>query len=150
VLQSDFDEMESCSRRARRWRETTRWHLTDNLSDQEAHSMIIGAHVIVYSKDAMADRAFLRDILRLPSVDAGHGWLIFALPPAEVAVHPADQNDRHELYFMCDDLQAEISTLGEKGVSCSELQEAQWGSVTRIQLPGGGEVGLYQPNHPSA
>jgi catechol 2,3-dioxygenase-like lactoylglutathione lyase family enzyme len=112
--------------------------------------MIFGAHVIVYSKDATADRAFLRDILGFASVDAGHGWLIFALPPAEVAVHPAEDNDRHELYFMCDDLRAEISTLGKKGVRCSEVQEARWGSVTKIRLPGGSEVGLYQPKHPFA
>ncbi len=112
--------------------------------------MIFGAHVIVYSKDATADRAFLRDILGFASVDAGHGWLIFALPPAEVAVHPAEDTDRHELYFMCDDLRAEISALGEKGVRCSEVQEARWGSVTKIRLPGGSEVGLYQPKHPSA
>ena len=112
--------------------------------------MIFGAHVIVYSKHATADRAFLRDILGFASVDAGHGWLIFALPPAEVAVHPDEDNDRHELYFMCDDLRTEMSTLKEKGVQCSEVQEARWGSVTKIRLPGGSEVGLYQPRHPSA
>jgi hypothetical protein len=112
--------------------------------------MIFGAHLVFYSTDATADRAFIRDILGFPSVDAGHGWLIFALPPAEVAVHPAAENGRPELYFMCDDLRAQISTLRERGVSCSEVQEAQWGSVTRIRLPGGGEVGLYQPKHPSA
>jgi catechol 2,3-dioxygenase-like lactoylglutathione lyase family enzyme len=112
--------------------------------------MIFGAHVILYSKDAAADRAFLRDILGFSSVDAGHGWLIFALPPAEVAVHPAEDSDRHELYFMCDDLKAEMLKLGEKGVPCSEVQEARWGSITRIQLPGGSEVGLYQPKHPIA
>jgi len=112
--------------------------------------MIFGAHIIVYSRDATADRAFLREVLGLSSVDAGHGWLIFALPPAEVAVHPAEENDRHELYFMCDDLKAEISTLGEKGIPCSEVQEARWGSITHIRLPGGGEVGLYQPKHPMA
>jgi catechol 2,3-dioxygenase-like lactoylglutathione lyase family enzyme len=111
--------------------------------------MIFGAHLIVYSNDATADRAFLRDILGFPSVDAGHGWLIFALPPTEIAVHPAEENDRHELYFMCDDLRAEILTLAEKGVRCSEVQEARWGSVTKIRLPGGSEVGLYQPKHPS-
>src|SRR5215467_13658348 len=109
--------------------------------------MIFGAHVILYSKDAAADRAFLREVLGFPSVDAGHGWLVFALPPAEVAVHPAEDSDRHELYFMCEDLAAEISTLSEKGVRCSEVQEARWGSVTRIPLPGGSEVGLYQPKH---
>jgi catechol 2,3-dioxygenase-like lactoylglutathione lyase family enzyme len=112
--------------------------------------MIFGAHVILYSKDAEADRAFLREVLGFPSVDAGHGWLIFALPPGEVAVHPAEENDRPELYFMCDNLQAEISALGERGVSCSQVEEARWGSVTRIRLPGGGEVGLYQPKHPLA
>lgn len=112
--------------------------------------MIIGAHVIVYSKDSAADRAFLRDILGFKSVDAGHGWLIFALPPAEVAVHPAEENDRYELYFMCDDLEAEILALREKGVRCSEVEEARWGSLIKIRLPGGGEVGLYQPKHPTA
>jgi catechol 2,3-dioxygenase-like lactoylglutathione lyase family enzyme len=112
--------------------------------------MIFGAHVIVYSKDAAADRAFFRDVLGFSSVDAGHGWLIFALPPAEVAVHPADENEQHELYFMCDDLKAEIAALGEKGVRCSEVQEARWGSIAKIRLPGGGEVGLYQPKHPIA
>jgi catechol 2,3-dioxygenase-like lactoylglutathione lyase family enzyme len=112
--------------------------------------MIFGSHVIVYSKNAMADRAFVREVLGFTSVDAGHGWLIFALPPAEAAVHPAEEDLRHELYFMSDDLKAEISVLGEKGVRCSEVQEARWGSVTRNRLPGGGEVGLYQPKHPSA
>ena len=112
--------------------------------------MIFGAHVVVYSKNPTADRAFFREVLGTSFVDAGHGWLIFALPPAEVAVHPAEENDRHELYFMCDDLKAEISALGKKGVWCSEVQEARWGSITKIRLPGGGEVGLYQPKHPSA
>jgi catechol 2,3-dioxygenase-like lactoylglutathione lyase family enzyme len=112
--------------------------------------MIFGAHVIVYSKDAAADRAFLREVLGFSSVDAGHGWLIFALPPSEAAVHPAEENGRHELYLLCDDLKAEISALGEKGVQCSEVHEERWGSITRIQLPGGGVVGLYQPKHPTA
>jgi hypothetical protein len=112
--------------------------------------MIFGAHVIVYSKDATADRAFLRATLGLECVDAGHGWLIFALPPAEAAVHPAEADTRHELYFMCDDLNAEISHLRGKGVHCSEVQQARWGSVVKIQLPGGSEVGLYQPTHPLA
>jgi hypothetical protein len=112
--------------------------------------VIFGAHVIVDSKDPTADRGFLREVLGLSSVDAGRGWLIFALPPAEVAVHPAEENDRHELYFMCDDLKAEISTLGEKGVQCSDVQEARWGSITKIRLPSGSEVGLYQPKHPTA
>ena len=112
--------------------------------------MINGAHVIVYSKDAEADRAFFKDILGLSHVDAGHGWLIFALPPAEVACHPADKNDTHELYLMCDDLKAEIAALAEKGIECSEVQEPPWGILTRIQLPGGGQLGLYEPKHPTA
>lgn len=112
--------------------------------------MISGAHVIVYSEDAEADRAFFRDVLGFASVDASHGWLIFALPPAELAVHPAEDNNRHELYFLCDDLKAEIAALAEKGVRCSEVHEERWGSITRIQLPGGGKIGLYQPKHPTA
>ncbi len=112
--------------------------------------MISGAHVIVYSKNEEADRAFFRDVLRFPSVDAGHGWLIFALPPVEAAFHPADENGRHELYLMCDDLKAEMTALTKKDVVCSEVQEARWGSITKIRLPGGGEIGLYQPKHPTA
>jgi catechol 2,3-dioxygenase-like lactoylglutathione lyase family enzyme len=112
--------------------------------------MIFGAHTVVYSKDAEADRRFLRDVLGLVSVDAGRGWLIFALPPGELAVHPAEENGAHELYFMCDDLQAEIAALAEKGVHCTEVQEARWGSITKVGLPGGGAVGLYQPKHPLA
>jgi catechol 2,3-dioxygenase-like lactoylglutathione lyase family enzyme len=112
--------------------------------------MIFGAHVILYSKDAAADRAFFRDVLGFSYVDAGHGWLIFALPPAEAAVHPAENDTGHELYFMCDDLKAEIASLAAKGVNCSEVQEARWGSIAKIRLPGGGEVGLYQPKHPLA
>lgn len=112
--------------------------------------MIVGAHVIVYSRDAEADRAFFRDILGLKSVDAGRGWLIFALPPAEAAVHPSDANIAHELYLMCDDLKAEMASLAKKDVAFSEVHEARWGSIARIRLPGGREVGLYQPKHPTA
>jgi len=112
--------------------------------------MIFGAHVIIFSKDPTADRAFLREALGLSSVDAGHGWLIFALPPAEAAVHPAEQNGRHELYLMCDDLEAEIAALQAKGLACSKVHEERWGSITNIRLPGGGEIGLYQPKHPLA
>lgn len=111
--------------------------------------MIFGAHVIVYSRDAAADRAFFRDILGLPWVDAGHDWLIFALPPAEMAIHPTESDDSHELYLMCDDLGAEIATLQDKGVHLSAVEEARWGSVTMLDLPGGGRIGLYQPKHPS-
>jgi catechol 2,3-dioxygenase-like lactoylglutathione lyase family enzyme len=111
--------------------------------------MIFGAHIIVYSKDADADRAFLRDVLGFRPVDAGHGWLIFALPPSEAAVHPADENGRHELYLMCDDLSAEIAALEKKNVRCSEVHNERWGSIVKFQLPGGGELGLYQPKHPT-
>jgi len=112
--------------------------------------MIFGAHVILFSNDAFADRAFFRDVLGYPWVDAGHDWLIFALPPTELAVHPADEQGGHELYLMCDDLQAEMSALTSKGVQISDVEEAQWGSVTKISLPGGGTIGLYQPKHPTA
>jgi hypothetical protein len=111
--------------------------------------MIRGAHVIVYSKDADADRAFFRDVLRYESVDAGHGWLIFALPPAELAVHPSDENDTHELYFMCDDVHAFIAEMKKQSVPCTAVEELRWGSLTRLTLPGGGKIGVYQPKHPS-
>jgi hypothetical protein len=120
------------------------------LRQGRSRSMIFGAHVIVYSKDASADRAFFRDVLEYPSVDAGHDWLIFMLPPAELAVHPVNQDGGHELYLMCDDLHAEMETLLQKGIHCSEVEEARWGSVTKIGLPGGGHVGLYEPKHPTA
>ena len=110
--------------------------------------MINGAHVIVYSEDAEADRAFLRDVLGWSHVDAGHGWLIFALPPAEIAVHPDDTNDRHELYLMCDDLKATIAALEQKGVAFEPPTEARWGILSRLTLPGGGKLGIYQPKHP--
>ncbi len=109
--------------------------------------MISGAHVIVYSKDAEADRAFFRDVLGFRSVDAGHGWLIFALPPSEAAFHPAEANGSHELYLMCDDLEAEMKRLRGKGVECAPAHEERWGSLTSIPLPGGGKLGLYQPKH---
>jgi catechol 2,3-dioxygenase-like lactoylglutathione lyase family enzyme len=109
--------------------------------------MFNGAHVIIYSKDAEADRTFFKDVLGFSSVDAGHGWLIFALPPAELACHPADENGQHELYLMCEDLKTATSALKAKGIHFSETQELSWGRLTRIKLPGGGELGLYQPKH---
>jgi len=111
--------------------------------------MIYGAHVVIYSKDAEADRVFFRDVLGYPYVDAGHGWLIFALPPAEIAMHPSDENDGHELFLMCDDVQGLIRTMQSKGVDCTPVEEARWGSITRVRLPGGGRLGIYQPKHPS-
>jgi hypothetical protein len=111
---------------------------------------ITGAHVVLYSRDPEADREFLRGMLEFPFVDAGHGWLIFALPPAEVAVHPADENGRHELYLMCPDIRGLVESLTSKGVSCEPLTEARWGTITYLTLPGGGRLGIYQPQHPMA
>src|SRR3954466_535296 len=105
--------------------------------------MINGAHVIVYSTDAEADRAFFRDTLGYPHVDAGHGWLIFKLPPAEVAMHPADGEPGHELYLMCDNLEATMAELSAKGVEFTiAVTEERWGLRTAVRLPGGGELGL--------
>lgn len=112
--------------------------------------MITGAHVVVYSKDPEADRAFFRDVLKFPAVDAGLGWLIFAMPPAEAAFHPSEKNDLHELYFICDDLKATMESLVGQKVKCGPVQEVSWGSLTTIFLPGGGKIGLYQPKHPTA
>ena len=112
--------------------------------------MISGAHMIIYSADAAADRAFFRDVLGFPSVDAGHGWLIFALPPAEIAFHPAAENGNHEIYLMCDDVAATIETLEEQKVKCDPVADLGWGLLTHLSLPGGGRLGLYQPKHPMA
>jgi catechol 2,3-dioxygenase-like lactoylglutathione lyase family enzyme len=109
--------------------------------------MINGGHVIIYSRDAEADRAFFRDVLKLKYVDVHGGWLIFKLPPSELAVHPSDENDRHELYLMTDDLDLEIQALKKAGVGCDPVSQQSWGRATRIQLPGGGALGLYEPRH---
>jgi catechol 2,3-dioxygenase-like lactoylglutathione lyase family enzyme len=110
--------------------------------------MINGAHIVIYSTDAERDRALLRDVLGFPHVDAGHGWLIFGLPPAEAAIHPSDENDRHQLYLMCDDVDGEAARLRRLGVACSEIRTVGWGRVTEMRLPGGGSMGLYEPRHP--
>jgi hypothetical protein len=122
--------------------------------------MIIGAHVLIYSTNPEADRAFFRDVLQFPSIDIGHGWLIFALPPAEAAVHPSDgqfaqRHGGHDLpgallYLMCDDLPALIAELAAKKVRCTEVETEAWGIRTTIRMPSGGELGLYQPTHPTA
>jgi hypothetical protein len=109
--------------------------------------MINGAHVIVYSRNAEADKTFLKDVLGFSYVDVNKGWLIFKLPPAEVAVHPSDENDLHEFYLMTDDLDVEIKTLQRAGISCEPATQQGWGRSTRIKLPGGGTLGLYQPRH---
>jgi hypothetical protein len=110
--------------------------------------MLTGAHSIIYSSNAEADRAFLRDVLKLTSVDVGHGWLIFGLPPAEIAVHPSDKNDVHEFYLICEDVDAFVAEMGRHQVACQVVQELGWGLLTRITLPGGGKLGVYQPRHP--
>jgi catechol 2,3-dioxygenase-like lactoylglutathione lyase family enzyme len=122
--------------------------------------MITGAHILLYSKNPEADRAFFRDVLGLCAVDAGEGWLIFALPPSEAALHPCNGDSRQlhggrhllgaVLYFMCDDLHAFIEALSAKNVGCTPVEEAPWGIKTSIRLPSGGEIGLYQPRHPTA
>lgn len=121
-------------------------------------SGIIGAHVLLYSTNADADRAFVRDVLGFRYVDIGHGWLIFGMSPAELAVHPADEGDGAaghrmlgaHLYLMCADLKAFIKSLEAKNVACTEIATEPWGIRTTIKLPSGGEVGLYQPTHPTA
>jgi catechol 2,3-dioxygenase-like lactoylglutathione lyase family enzyme len=111
--------------------------------------MITGAHAIIFNRDADGVRAFFRDVLGLPSVDAGQGWLIFALPPAELAAHPTDEPARHELYLMCDDVHATVDELRGKGVEFSRpISDEGFGLVTAIKMPGGGELGLYEPRHP--
>src|SRR5512135_3014586 len=111
------------------------------------NGMITGAHSIIYSRNPEADRAFLRDVLGLPNVDAGGGWLIFGLPPAEVAVHPSAKNDVHELYLMCDDINAFIAEMSSRNVACGPVQDQEWGLLTQMTLPGGGRLGIYQPKH---
>jgi hypothetical protein len=103
--------------------------------------------MVIYSRNAEADKAFIKDVLKFTYVDAHEGWLIFKLPPAEVAVHPSDDNDKHEFYLMTDNLDLEITALKEAGVACEESSQQSWGRLTRIQLPGGGRLGLYQPRH---
>ena len=109
--------------------------------------MLIGAHSIIYSTNPNLDRAFLRDVLALPDIDVGEGWLIFGLPPAEVAVHPSNKNDLHELYLMCDDVAAFVAEMKKRNVVCEPTEDQGWGVLTRLTLPGGGKLGVYQPRH---
>jgi len=109
--------------------------------------MINNNHIILYSKNAEADKAFIKNVLKFKYVDVNQGWLIFKLPPSEVAVHPSDENDMHEFYLMTDDLDLEIQSLTKAGASFEEVAQQRWGRVTRIKLPGGGTLGLYEPRH---
>jgi len=109
--------------------------------------MLTGAHSIIYSTNPDADRAFLRDVLGLPNVDVGGGWLIFGLPPSEVAVHPSEKNNVHELYFMCDDIEAFVTRMKAFVIECDAVKDQGWGVLTHITLPGGGKIGVYQPRH---
>jgi catechol 2,3-dioxygenase-like lactoylglutathione lyase family enzyme len=109
--------------------------------------MIIGMHAVIYTRDPDADRAFFRDVLGFRSVDAGNGWLIFAAPPAEFAFHPAESSGKHELYLMCDNIKEETDRLTKKGVACDPVTDEGWGLLTTIELPGGGQIGLYEPRH---
>lgn len=113
-------------------------------------TMISGAHVMIFTRDEAADRAFLRDFLQIQCIDAGGGWLIYKLPPTELGVHGGPENDVHQLYLMCEDLDEAIARLKRKGVECSKPFTASWGRATSIPLPGGGKLGLYQPDHPQA
>jgi catechol 2,3-dioxygenase-like lactoylglutathione lyase family enzyme len=110
--------------------------------------MITGAHSILYSAKADADRAFFRDVLGFPHVDAGDGWLIFSLPPSEVAVHPDQSGGRHELYLICDDAEAFVAAMQARNVPVSPVADRGWGRLTELTLPGGGKVGVYEPRHP--
>ena len=109
--------------------------------------MITGAHSIIYSTNAEADRAFFRDVLKLTNVDVGDGWLIFGLPPAEIAVHPSDKDDVHEFYLMCDDIEAFAAEMEQQKITCGPVNDMGWGLLTQLTLPGGGKVGVYQPRH---
>jgi len=111
--------------------------------------VINGTHVVIYSRNAEVDRVFFRDVLKFPSVDAGHGWLIFVMPPAEAAFHDSESNDRHELYFMCDDIAATLNDLKAKNVKVSDVKKERWGNLASLTLPGGGKVGVYEPRHAS-
>ena len=109
--------------------------------------MISGAHVMIFTQDEVADRAFLRDVLEISCIDSGGGWLIFRLPPAELGVHGGESNDVHQFFLMCDDLDSTITRLADKGVTCTEPKEASWGRATSVPLPGGGKIGIYQARH---
>jgi hypothetical protein len=110
-------------------------------------AMTTGAHMILYSANAEADRAFLRDVLGFPHVDVGQGWLIFALPSSEIAIHPSENSSEHEIYLMVDDVKGFVASMSERGVRCTEPRDQGWGVLTSLSLPGGGQLGVYEPRH---
>jgi catechol 2,3-dioxygenase-like lactoylglutathione lyase family enzyme len=122
---------------------TAESRLDQSIIDQ----MTTGVHLIIYTQDADADRAFFRDVLKFEHVDVGGGWLIFALPPSEIALHPGAENDQHEIYLMCDDIAAFRQQMGGHGIACTEVSDQGWGLLVHITLPGGGKLGVYQPRH---
>lgn len=108
-----------------------------------------GIHLIIYSKDSEADKVFFRDVLKLTNVDVGHGWLIFGLPPSELAVHPSDDNGHHEIYLMCDDIKAFVQQIAKHKIACSKISNQGWGQLVQLTLPSGSKLGVYQPKHAS-
>jgi len=109
--------------------------------------MIVGTHTVIFSTDPEADRAFFRDVIKFPYVDSGDGWLIFASPPSELAVHPAEKNDVHLFYLLSDDIEGFIAEVTRHGIECTPIEEEDWGRLTHVTLPGGGKVGAYEPKH---
>jgi catechol 2,3-dioxygenase-like lactoylglutathione lyase family enzyme len=110
--------------------------------------MVTGAHALIFSQDADADRAFFRDVLKLTNVDVGDGWLIFGLPPSELAVHPSGENDLHQIYLMCDDIDSFVAEMDRHGIPCASIRDERWGLLTELTLPGGGRLGVYEARHP--
>jgi catechol 2,3-dioxygenase-like lactoylglutathione lyase family enzyme len=123
-------------------------NITGNL-EKEGFAMIQGAHIVIHTKDPEADRTFFRDVLKFPAVDAGHGWLIFAMPPLEAAFHDSSHNDQYEFFLMCDDIAATLKDLTSKDVMVSDVSDQRWGKLASLTLPGGGKIGVYEPSHPS-
>ena len=134
--------------RSTSWARLGRFHGNMPANSSEESVMIIGGHSILFSTNPEADRAFLRDVIGLTHADAGGGWLIFGLPPAELAVHPSDKNDVHQFYLMCDDVAAFIAEMAGRNLRCGPVQDLRWGLLTDVPLPGGGKLGVYQPRHP--
>src|ERR1700743_993837 len=109
--------------------------------------MITGAHSIIYSSDSNADLDFFKNVLKFPNVDAGHGWLIFGLPPSEIAIHPSKENGLHEFYLLCDDINSFVEEMSANKIICSTIENQRWGLLTYLTLPGGGKLGIYEPKH---